>query len=74
MGTPVEIIDALAKFGDLTEFTDADAESLEKFVIFLCYQAIPITVKVLADFRLHLFSSQQSDLMKLPPIHFGRKF
>lgn len=74
MGTPDEIIDALAKFGDLTEFTDADAESLGKFVILLCYHAIPITVKDLADFILLLFFSQQSDLMKLPHLHFGRKF
>ena len=67
MDAPDEIIDALAKLGDLTEFTDADAESLEKFVILLYCKAIPITVNNLADLRWHLFSKQQSDSMKLPP-------
>ena len=65
MDAPGEIIDALAKLGDLTEFTDADAESLEKFVILLYCKAIP--VNNLVDLRWHLFSKQQSDSMKLPP-------
>ena len=44
-----EIIDALAKLGDVIEITDVDAESLEKLVILLLCKAIQITVKNLAD-------------------------
>ena len=67
MGVSDEIFDALAKICDLTEFTDADAESLEKFVILIYCKEIPITVKNLAYYKWHLFSKQQSDSMKLPP-------
>ena len=51
MGAPDEIIDSLAKIGGLIEFTDADAESLEKLVILLFCKTIPITAKNLADLR-----------------------
>lgn len=38
-------IDALAKSGDLTEFTEADTESPEKFAILIYCKAVPFTVK-----------------------------
>ena len=55
-------IDALAKLGDLTEFTDTDTESLEKFAILIYCKAIPFTVKNLTDLKLHFFSKQSSNL------------
>ena len=64
MAAPDEIIEALAKLGDLIEFIDADAESLEKLAILLFCKAIQITVKNLADLRWRLFSKKQSDSMK----------
>ena len=55
-------IDALAKSGDLTEFTEADTESPEKFAILIYRKAVPFTVKNLTYLKLHFFSKHLSNL------------